>query len=129
MAKATEAEKTERINKFIDLLLSGKTNVYMCQYAADKWGVSSRQAYRYFHEAKKEVRKVVDIDRGEMVAQHRLHLAWLYGKAVEKRDYNCARLCMLDIAKLMGLNAPDEQNINATLTIWDEYNQFKKDKK
>ena len=54
--KADATEKEKRVYQ-VGLMLRRKSVSFICQFMAQNWGLSKRQAYRYINLARKEWEK------------------------------------------------------------------------
>jgi hypothetical protein len=52
VAKSTRAQLNQRVSEVYQLLVRLESSTTICQYAADEWGASERQAFRYISKAK-----------------------------------------------------------------------------
>jgi hypothetical protein len=68
MGKASEHETFTRVHEVYCLLVRGASRYRVCQYAAEKWGVSERQAERYLADARKLLLRDAEQQRPEWLA-------------------------------------------------------------
>ena len=101
--RSTKAETDMRVNEFARKLANGARRFGLCQYAADEWGVSSRQADRYIAEAYKVLKSDYDIDRSQMVANLLSQTATLQQEARTSKNLSVALGCINTAAKLAQL--------------------------
>ena len=69
MARISKAEKLRRVNEIRQILGRGGTRSECLELAATEWGLKTRSADFYIHEANQQIVQDFNIDRKEYTAQ------------------------------------------------------------
>lgn len=102
--KVTKAEKLERVDAVLDLLLQSVSRRGILQFFANKgWDVSPRTVDWYIQQARKELVELSRQRREDEFALAREQLAMLLMRALAKGDLRTARLVRRDLTELLGL--------------------------
>lgn len=102
-AKANNIEAALRLAEVKRMLLQCKETAEIVQYGAHKWGIATRQMYKYIAKASADIRK-------ELGRRDAISMTWhikarrnLIDRAMETNEQRVALAAMQDIAKLQGL--------------------------
>jgi len=101
--KATKAEAEYRRNRVARLLSNGATRSEIKQYCSSEWGVGTRQADTYIHEATEILKADWDIDRRTFTAELLSQLASLQKEARKSNQPHVALGCINTAAKIAQL--------------------------
>ena len=101
--RSTAAEKAFRVNRVARMLSNGAVRSEICQYAADQWGVSERQADTYVRDARDILREDWEIDRRAFTAELLSQLASLQKESRKNGQGHIALGCINSAAKLAQL--------------------------
>ena len=101
--RATKVDKAQRIAQLVRLISNGAVTSEMLRYAADQWGLSTRQAESYIAEAREVIIEDINHDRKVVVAElmHGAHTIWK--AALKEKQFNNALGAMNLISRLGGL--------------------------
>ena len=97
---SSQAEKTLRVRKFVEIIAAGGRRSDCCQYAAKEWGVDTRTIDRYLAEARDQLRADWDVQRPQMVADLLSQCATLQQEARERGQLHIALGCINTAARL-----------------------------
>ncbi len=97
---SSQAEKTLRVRKFVEIIAAGGRRSDCVQYASEHWGVTDRTAHAYLAEARDQLRADWDVQRPQMVADLLSQCATLQQEAREKGQLHIALGCINTAAKL-----------------------------
>jgi len=98
--KATKAEAEYRRNRVARLLSNGATRSEIKQYCASEWGINTRQADTYIHEATEILKADWDIDRRTFTAELMSQLASLQKECRKGNQPQVALGCINTMAKI-----------------------------
>lgn len=102
--KVTKAEKLERVDAVLDLLLQSVSRRGILQFFANKgWDVRPRTVDWYIQQARTELVELSRQRREDEFALAREQLAMLLMRALAKGDLRTARLVRRDLTELLGL--------------------------
>jgi hypothetical protein len=113
--RPTEAEIDQRVNAVYALLLRREPRQVIVQFAAEAWGVATRQADEYIARARDLMREEARRDREEARAEHLALRRDLFRRAYKAEAWYSAFQIAQDEAKLMGLYFTTEDHIAAVL--------------
>jgi hypothetical protein len=97
---SSQAEKTLRVRKFVEIIAAGGRRSDCVRYASEHWGVTSRTAEDYLAAARDQLRADWDVQRPQMVADLLSQCATLQQEAREKGQLHIALGCINTAAKL-----------------------------
>lgn len=117
MAKATAAEVERRVDEVYDLLITRVTYRAIVGYGAQKWGLSERQMAVYIRKATDRILLRAKESQDEQLAKAIASYESLYAHQVAEKDYNGARQTLDSLVKLLGLAAPEKQELLGTLAL------------
>lgn len=108
--KLTASQKLERVAVIARLLISGVGPSAIFRYVSDStsWGVVDRTVERYMAEARDLLVKAAKEDIAYMRAVVLGRYHEIYQRAIKKGDLSNANKATQNVAKLLGLNAPDK---------------------
>jgi hypothetical protein len=110
--KATNEEVKLRVLKVRALVLQKKPREEICLYGAKEWGVKERQVDNYIAKAKKQLIKDIEDSKEVLYAEH-LAARWeLRERARQAGDMRLELDVLKDEAKLIGLYAASQLDIN-----------------
>lgn len=92
-----------RVEAVCELLLNGYTRAYILDYAEDHWKVAERQVDEYIALATLKIEEITTNSAENCLAIITSNLWSLYRRWV-KREPGNARMILLDLAKLRGLD-------------------------
>lgn len=128
MAKrVTKAEKELRVSLVVNLLLRSATKSEILRFSAKSgWGLASRTIDDYIAEATQIIKEQGQKRRVNAFDRHLAQLHKLILLAYDKNDLNLVRNLLRDEADLLGLNQPDQLdiNVNDTRTNEDRVNRI-----
>ena len=101
--RSTAAEKDFRVNRVARMLANAAVRSEILQYAADKWGISERQADQYIFDAREILKQDWEIDRRTFTAELLSQLASLQKEARKAGHGNIALGCINSAARLAQL--------------------------
>ena len=117
MAKATKAEMERRTDEIYDLIINRVSYRAIVGYAASKWGVKERQVAVYMDKAKKRIAELARPSQEEQLAKAIASYESLYARQVAEKDFSGARQTLDSLVRLLGLSAPEKQELTATLAV------------
>lgn len=112
MAKADQVEIARRVEMVRILLISGVPSSRIAQNRAEEWGVNERQLWKYIARARKEIEALSQEEKEYTKAEHLAFRRLLRQRSLDSKDLRMALDAAKDEAKLLGLYAPDELNVN-----------------
>lgn len=101
--RSTAAEKAFRVNRVARMLSNAAVRSEILQYAAEKWGISERQADQYIFDARAILQEDWEIDRRAFTAELLSQLATLQKEARKTGQGHIALGCINSAAKLAQL--------------------------
>ena len=101
--RCTKIEKARRVTEFVQLLSHGAVTSTLYRIAAEKLGVSTRQADVYIAEARKVIITDINQERHIAVAEMIAVCRTVIQKSLEERQYSNAIGAVNAIARLGGL--------------------------
>lgn len=124
--RLSPAEREEHENDIYTLYINGATRRQMLQYAYENhWDLSETSVDAYIKKAKAKARAAAkfkeDVELGKAV----LRYDELYRRAMTEKDLRVARLIVGDMVTLMGLAAPQKQEIQHTISQDTEYKELR----
>lgn len=105
---STHMQTDLRVVEVRDFILLGHTRTEILRLTS-KWRVSERMIDHYIATARKEIQEVNNLTLEENLSQIVNSLWILFRAEIAKSDTKAARLVLMDIAKVRGL---DQQTIN-----------------
>lgn len=107
--KLTASQKLERVATAARLLIRGLTPSEIFRYVSEhtNWRVCDRTVERYMREARDLLVKAAKEDIAYMRAVVLGRYHEIYQRALKKGDLSNANRATSNVAKLLGLNAPD----------------------
>lgn len=115
MNKSSKAEVEQRVSSVYQLLLRRESTANILRFAADKWGVSQRQAETYIAMARDRLRQDVASDRQQALTEHLALRRDLYNQAYKAKQWMVCFMIAQDEAKLLSLYQTTEDHIKAVL--------------
>ena len=119
--RATSAEIEQRITAILPYYLSGKSVPEICRIMSEnpdfKWEVGERQVYRYIDDTKEYLEKISDINKKQEIGKMRIRFEELFKMAIKNKDVNQARLVLVSMCDLFGLNAPSKMESDTILEV------------
>ena len=107
MAKrSTNAVVADRVRTLKQMILTGSSNSTCVAFAADQWGLSTRQTYRLLQRAWESIHDDVDqvgVDRREMTAWAIHQLQRAVGDALDRHNAGAAVGAVREMNLLLGL--------------------------
>ena len=104
MAKANKSTVARRTNEVLRLILAGGEFEDIRQYsAAQGWGLSERQLWRYQEDAHQKLVEALNRDQKQLLGRHLMQRRALYARAVKINDVRTALAVLRDEALLQGL--------------------------
>ena len=100
MGRCTKVEHERRILEFTKRISAGWVRSSLCQYAADEWGLSVRQADRLIAQARETVIADIDQDRQQVTAELIHTMKTVIQGSLEQKQYNNAIGAASLLAKL-----------------------------
>jgi hypothetical protein len=117
MGKATDAEVERRVDEVYDLLINRVTYRAIVGYGAQKWGLSERQMAVYMKKAKERIAERAKESQEEQLARAIASYESLYARQVAEKDLGGARQTLDSLVKLLGLSAPEKQELMGALAL------------
>jgi hypothetical protein len=117
MAKATDAEVERRVDEVYDLLINRVTYRAIVGYGAQKWGLKERQVAVYIGKAKERILLRAKESQEEQLAKAIASYESLYARQVAEKDLSGARQTLDSLVRLLGLAAPDKQELMGSLAL------------
>ena len=114
-AKANAIESERRVTEIYGLLLQRETRQNILQFAAETWGIESRQTAAYIAKARAQMKQEAKAARSTQFAEHIALRRDLYQKAVRKGSWFTALQVAQDEARLLGLYYTIEDHLEAVL--------------
>lgn len=113
MHKAGKYESAERVNKIIELLVSGVSSYKIVRYCAEKldWGVSDRQIEKYKTKAIKYLEKIAIINREKQIGLALRRYEQAVKMAISKDSPKQLVVAQRALCDLLGLNAPARHEV------------------
>ena len=105
MAKSTKAAKLFRVNAVYGMLVNGASRTDIHRFAADEWGISTRQADEYMREARVKLEQDCSISRQEFLAESIAGLRSIRQKAENRGQLQVAVNSMRLMTELVGIDA------------------------
>jgi hypothetical protein len=121
--KTTKAEKAQRVDAIMTLIMHGATRLEIIQYASDLWSVGERTADDYASEARKQIEAITEPRKPYEFALMRTRLEDLYAKTYKIQDYYTSLRVLKQLAELTGVDAPTkaEAEVNGAIAITVRY--------
>jgi hypothetical protein len=104
--KTTKAEKAQRVDAVMTLIMHGATRPEIIQYASELWDVVERTADDYASEARQQLEAITEPRRPYEFALMRTRLEDLYAKTYKMQDYYTSLRVLKQISELTGVEAP-----------------------
>jgi hypothetical protein len=124
---ANKKEIEERVGEVYALLLNGKHRAEICEYAAEKWGVSERSVERYITRANLLFEEHAAFRREMVLGKALARIDFLYSEMLSAGDYRGALLAVREETDLLGVRgnkttAADSQRQSLiTSPAWIEF--------
>lgn len=110
--KSTNAEIELRISTISEMVVKGYTRDKIIRYASAEWKVSERTTDTYLKKAWDKIHKSTNYDLKQEVTLQRARFEDLYSKNYNIQDYRECRQVLDSLAKLLGVNKPDQHEID-----------------
>lgn len=124
--KLSPAEREEHENDIYTLYINGATRRQMLKYAYENhWGLSETSIDAYIRKAKAKARAAAKYKEEIELGKAILRYDELYRRAMTEKDLRVARLIVGDMVTLMGLAAPQKQEIQHTISQDTEYKELR----
>jgi|APGre2960657404_1045060.scaffolds.fasta_scaffold26698_6 hypothetical protein len=102
----------------IRLILDGHWNWKMyAEYCRKTHKLGQNRCSQLYQELWEDIKERFKLEKDKLVSKHLDRYWGLYQGAINKEDYNTARLILQDISKLQGLNEPDKMELNGSTVI------------
>lgn len=106
--KCTKVEYENRVNRVLDMLLSGLTRRQILQNVANNpqfatWKVADRMVDEYIAAATGEVLKMAEVKRDELFADCLAKYRYLYANLIAQQDFKGASAIIDRITELTGI--------------------------
>lgn len=118
----TKAEKEARVRSIVVAILEGKRQQSIIYSTAKQYGVTPRQAYRYYQSALASIRDNFAKDLDTYTAQHLARLEHVYKLALDSGNLKAALTALSQMSNLLGLDAPKKvqaQHGFSNSDLWD----------
>jgi hypothetical protein len=112
MARITDAELLVRVNTVVELIVQGANAQSIVKYCDKHFSVSERTAFNYLASAKEQIKENSIIDTQYQIGKALFRFEKLYKENYKLGDYRECRALLDSQSKLLGLNAPDKQEID-----------------
>ena len=108
----------ERISAIVKQIADGVYSTPdLIRFITNNYNVGKDQAHKDLRKARDYIKDNFNGERNEMIAELQMKLQHLYSLNFDKEDYKESRACLTDLARLLGLNAPDKKEISGSLKI------------
>ena len=101
--KGTQAETIVRSQKFARIIANGGRRSDCVRYASENWGVGERSVDKYLAIAREELKKDLDMERPQMIADLLAQCSTLQMEARRSGQYHIALGAINTAAKLAHL--------------------------
>lgn len=101
--RPSKKEISDRIAKVFDLIVEGKKRAEICEYVAEKWGVSERSAERYITRANRLFEEHAAFRREMALGKALARIDNLYSSMLGAGDHRGALQAVREEADLLGL--------------------------
>ncbi len=119
-------KRTEHENDIYTLYINGATRRQMLKYAYEnQWALSETSIDAYIKKAKAKARAAAKFKEDVELGKAILRYDELYRRAMTEKDLRVARLIVGDMVTLMGLAAPQKQEIQHTISQDTEYKELR----
>lgn len=101
--RPSKKEISDRVAKVFDLIVEGKKRAEICEYVAEKWGVSERSAERYITRANRLFEEHAAFRREMALGKALARIDNLYSSMLVSGDHRGALQAVREEADLLGL--------------------------
>ena len=101
--KGTQAETIVRAQRFARIIANGGRRSDCVRYASENWGVGERSVAKYLQIAREELKKDLDMERPQMIADLLAQCSTLQMEARRSGQYHIALGAINTAAKLAHL--------------------------
>lgn len=124
--RLSPAEREDHENDIYTLYINGATRRQMLKYAYENhWDLSETSIDAYIRKAKAKARSAAKYKEEVELGKAILRYDELYRRAMTEKDLRVARLIVGDMVTLMGLSAPQKQEIQHTISQNTEYKELR----
>jgi len=124
--RLSPAEREDHENDIYTLYINGATRRQMLKYAYENhWDLSETSIDAYIRKAKAKARSAAKYKEEVELGRAILRYDELYRRAMTEKDLRVARLIVGDMVTLMGLAAPQKQEIQHTISQNTEYKEMR----
>ncbi len=106
MAKATHAQKEERLNTIYTLLVNGATRYDILQYSAKHFGLKTRQVDNYIGDANALIASEAEYHRSREIGRSIARLHEVFKSCMGVKDYRSAIAAQRELNALLSLYEP-----------------------
>jgi len=118
MSRATKAQREQRIEALLDLLVGGVNRRGILTWVAQQgWGLSERQVDSYVALARVRLTELGRADRDYELGRSAARLQLLYAKSYAAGNLQLALQSLRALAQLLGLNAASDVEVSGHLDL------------
>jgi len=116
MGSNNQATVEDRVMQVADWLLVPYTSSEIVALCRTEWGVSRRTSFEYIKQANERIVADNSDDLAAEIIKAKGRLERISRKAEEDKEYNASIAAQKELNRLMGLAAPDKQEVKHDVT-------------
>ena len=120
MGATSESEITQRVAQVAEWMLVPYTSSEIVRLCNTEWGVNRATSYRYIADANQLIAAEAAEDVAAELRKAKTRYERFIRKAEEGNELNVAVSAQEKLAKLLGIGAPDRQEIKHSMDWLDE---------